>query len=201
MRHFSNEIRARAEKTIALYPQARSALIPLCHLAQEQDGWLCEEAMVEIAELVGITPAEVRGTATFYDMFHTEPVGRYLVSLCTNIACLLEGGLELLEHAEESLSVRAGGTSADGLFTLEEAECLADCGRAPCVTVNHRYVGALSTESFDQLIAELKAGGRSDEIPPHGTLCRVERSVGLKADRAKVQKERAAFAESRAKKK
>lgn len=193
MSNFSKENRARAEKLIALYPERRSALIPLCHLAQEQDGWLQEDAMVEIASLTGVTPAEVRGTASFYDMLHTEPVGRYLVSLCTNIACLLEGGMELLHHAEESLGVRAGGTTSDGLITLEEAECLADCGRAPCVTVNHRYVGALTNATFDELVADLKAGNRSDEIPPHGTLCRVERKVGLKADRSKVAKERAAM--------
>ena len=76
---------------MALYPEPRSALIPLCHLAQEQDGWLRPEAMSEIAELCGVTAAEVKGTATFYDMLHTEPVGKYLVAVCTNIACMLGG--------------------------------------------------------------------------------------------------------------
>ena len=142
MSHLNADIRERAEELVALYPQPRSALIPLCHLAQEQDGWLRPEAMEEIAELCGVTAAEVRGTATFYDMLHTEPVGTYVVSVCTNIACMLGGALELLEHAEASLGVRAGGTTADGVFTLEEAECLADCDRTPCVQVNHRYVGA-----------------------------------------------------------
>ena len=107
--------------------------------------------MSEIAELCGVTAAEVRGTATFYDMLHTEPVGTYVVAVCTNIACLLGGALELLEHAESTLGVRAGGTTPDGVFTLEEAECLADCDRTPCVQVNHRYVGAQTPESFDEL--------------------------------------------------
>ena len=87
--------------------------------------------MVDIADLVGVTPTEVLGTATFYDMLHTEPVGSHVVAVCTNIACLLGGAAELLEHAEASLGVNAGGTTADGVITLEEAECLADCDRRP----------------------------------------------------------------------
>ena len=89
MGHLNPEIRQRAEALVALYPEPRSALIPLCHLAQEQDGWLQPDAMEEIAELVGVTTAEVRGTATFYDMLHTEPVGRYVLAFCTNITCML----------------------------------------------------------------------------------------------------------------
>jgi NADH-quinone oxidoreductase E subunit len=196
--HLSPEIRARAEELVALYPEPRSSLIPICHLAQEQDGWLRPEAMAEIADLVGVTPAEVRGTATFYDMLHTEPVGTYLVSVCTNIACLLGGALELLEHAEESLGVRAGGTTADGAITLEEAECLADCDRTPCVQVNHRYVGGQTPGSFDQLVADLRAGRRSDDIPTHGTLVRVRRSVGRQAAPEAVAAERASMAEAQA---
>src|ERR1019366_2989443 len=102
---FTQEARQRADEIVALYPHARSATLPLCHLAQEQDGYLAPDAIVEIAELTGTTPAEARGTASFYDMFHLEPVGTYVVGVCTNIACLLAGGLELLEHAERSLGV------------------------------------------------------------------------------------------------
>ncbi len=188
MSHLDPEIRRRAEEIVALYPERRSALVPVCHLAQEQDGWLRPEAMAEIAELVGVTPAEVRGTASFYDMLHTEPVGTYVISVCTNIACMLAGGLELLEHAEDSLGVRAGGTTGDGTVTLEEAECLADCDRAPCVQVNHRYMGAQTPESFDALVADLRAGRLADTVPPHGTLVRVRRSVGLTAGRATAPK-------------
>jgi NADH-quinone oxidoreductase subunit E len=192
MNHLTAEMRARAEKLVGLYPEPRSALIPLCHLAQEQDGYLTDDAMIEIAEIVGVTPAEVRGTATFYDMLHTDSVGRYVVGVCTNIACLLAGGDELLAHAEASLGVRAGGTSEDGLFTLEETECLADCDIAPCVQVNHRYVRTTTPEAFDGLVAELRAGERGEEIPSHGTLIRVERTVGLEADKDAIAAERAA---------
>lgn len=196
--HLSAETVARARQLIALYPEPRSALIPICHLAQEQDGWLRPEAIAHIADLLDLTPVEVLGTASFYDMLHTEPVGTYLVAVCTNIACLLNGASELLEHAESSLGVGAGGTTTDGAITLEEAECLADCDRAPCVQVNHRYVGAQTPETFDRLVADLRAGTRSDEIPTHGTLVRVRRTTGLQADRAQVASERAAMADAQA---
>jgi NADH-quinone oxidoreductase E subunit len=196
--HLSPDIRRRAEELVELYPEPRSALIPLCHLAQEQDGWLRPEAMEEIAALVGVSPAEVRGTATFYDMLHTEPVGRYVVSVCTNIACLLGGALELLEHAESTLGVRAGGTTVDGAITLEEAECLADCDRVPCVQVNHRYVGPQTPGTFDTLVDDLRQGRLDGTVPPHGTLVRVCRSVGLQADPGKVAAERSAAARAAA---
>ena len=198
MSHFSPALRAKAEATVALYPKKRSALIPLCHLAQGQDGYLTEAAMVEIGELCEVTAAEVRGTATFYDMLHTEPVGRYVVAVCTNIACLLNGASELLEHAEGSLGIGSGGTTADGVITLEEAECLADCDRAPCVQVNHRYVGAQTPESFDQLVADLRSGGRNGDIPPHGTLVRVRRTNGLSMSPGEVAEERKVAADARA---
>ena len=197
MSHFNATVATRARQLVALYPEPRSALLPLCHLAQEQDGWLRPEAMAEIAELVGVTPAEVRGTATFYDMLHTEPVGRYLVSVCTNIACILDGATELLAHAEERLGVRVGSTTADGLFTLEESECLADCDHPPCVQVNHRFVRTTTAEQFDQLVEELAAGGHAEDIPPQGTLVRVRRTGGLRVDRAEIARQRAEAAGER----
>lgn len=196
MSHLTPELLERAKDLVTLYPEPRSALIPMCHLAQEQDGWLRPEAMSEIADLCGVTAAEVRGTATFYDMLHTEPVGTYVVSVCTNIACLLGGAAEFLEHAEAALGVRAGGTTPDGVFTLEESECLADCDRTPCVQVNHRYVGGQTAESFDQLLVDLRRGALAATIPPHGTLVRVRRSVGLVVEPQAVATERAAMDEA-----
>jgi NADH-quinone oxidoreductase subunit E len=196
--HLNADILFRARELVELYPQPRSALIPLCHLAQEQDGWLRPEAVTEIAELCGVTAAEVQGTASFYDMLHTEPVGTYVVSVCTNIACMLGGALELLEHAESSLGVRAGATTPDGVFTLEESECLADCDRTPCVQVNHRFMGAQTPESFDALVADLRAGNLSETVPSHGTLVRVRRSVGLLVDEDRIVAERASMAEVQA---
>jgi NADH-quinone oxidoreductase E subunit len=181
MAHFSESWRQRADALVALYPKRRSALIPLCHLAQGEEGHLTEGAMGEIAELCGVTPAEVRGTASFYDMLHVEPVGRYVLAHCTNIACMLAGAYELLDHAEERLGIRTGQTSADGQFTLEEAECLAACDVAPCVQVNHRFFGPLDGPAFDQLVDDLAAGRLEGTVPNHGVLSRVERNVGLVA--------------------
>ena len=179
MARLSTEMVDRARDTIALYPHPRSALIPLLHLAQEQDGWVTPEAMEHIGELLDLTPAEVLGTASFYDMLFLEPVGKHLISICTNIACLLNGGYELLEHAEQKLGIKAGATTPDGKFTIEEVECIALCGQAPCLAVNWRFFGNVSGEGFDHLVDELAAGHLADEIPPHGTLCRTRRAVGL----------------------
>jgi len=181
--HFDDDNLARARRLVAVYPEPRSALIPLCHLAQGQDGWLTPEAMEDIADLVGVTPAEVRGTATFYDMLHTEPVGRHVIAVCTNIACMLDGAYELLDHIQSSLGVRVGQTTEDGEFTVEDAECLAACNLAPCVQVNHRFFGPLDAASFDRLADDLRSGALAADVPRHGVLCRVERSVGLVAAR------------------
>jgi NADH-quinone oxidoreductase subunit E len=168
---------AVAREIISRYPQPRSALIPLLHLAQEQDGYVAEDAMEHIAELVGITPAEVLGTCSFYEMFKREPVGRYLVNVCTNISCLLLGGEELLGHLESRLGVRPGSTTPDGLFTLEDVECIAACTEAPCLQVNYRYFGKVTTEAADALIEDLRAGRRAHEVPEHGTLARVRQRI------------------------
>lgn len=171
----------RARRLIDLYPLRRSALVPLLHLLQEQDGYLSADGLEHVAELVDLTPAEVRGTASFYDMFHLEPVGKYVVAVCTNVACMLAGAYELLEHMEHRLGVAPGGTTADATFTLEEAECLALCGNAPCLTVNWRFFGDMTRERWDNLASDLVAGRLDDEVPPHGTLCRARRAVGLLA--------------------
>ena len=181
MARFTAENEARARELISLYPETRSALIPMLHIAQEQDGWLTPEAIGHVAELLDLTAAEVLGTASFYDMLFTHPVGTYLVSVCTNVACLLNGGYELLEHAEERLGVKAGSTTPDGKFTLEEVECIALCGNAPCLTVNWRFFGDVTDQKFDQLVEDLRADRLSAEVPPHGTLSRVRRAVGMPA--------------------
>ncbi len=183
---------ARAKELIALYPRPRSALVPVCHLAQARTGWLSPEAIEEIAGLFELTPAEVLGTASFYEMLRTEPTGRYLVNVCTNIACMLGGAYELLEHAESKLGIRAGATTPDEMFTLEEAECIADCDRAPCLQVNYRFFGNVTNEDFDTLVDDLRAGRLSGEVPEHGVLCRVARRVGLEVGREQVASERAA---------
>jgi NADH-quinone oxidoreductase subunit E len=136
MARFSPENSKLAQEIIDRYPVPRSAMIPLLHLAQEQDGYVSDEAMEHVAELLEVTPAEVLGTCSFYEMFKREPVGEYLVNVCTNISCLLMGGEELLEHLEHKLGIKAGSTTPDGKFTLEDVECIAACTEAPCMQVN-----------------------------------------------------------------
>ncbi len=181
MARFTPENLVIAQEIISRYPLAKSAVIPLCHLAQEQDGWLTEAAMIHIAELVGHSAAEILGTASFYEMLKRHPVGRYVVNVCTSISCFLMGGDELLEHAEETLGIKAGSTTPDGLFSLESYECIAACTEAPCLQVNYRYFHRLGHDAFDRLVDDLRAGRRGD-IPPHGTLATIRQRIP--ADRA-----------------
>jgi NADH-quinone oxidoreductase subunit E len=173
MSRFNDSNVMLAKEIIGRFPRPKSAVIPLLHLAQEQDGYVTRDAMSHIAELVNVTTAEVYGTATFYEMFKFEPIGKYCVNVCTNIACQLVGGWELLEHAEEKLGIKAGSTTEDGLFTIEDVECIAACTEAPAIQVNYRYRYKVTAENLDQLIDDLRAGRLADEIPPHGTLARV----------------------------
>jgi NADH-quinone oxidoreductase subunit E len=166
-----------AKEIIARYPKARSAMIPLLHVAQQQDGYVTNEAMVHIGELVGATAAEVLGTATFYEMFKFEPVGKYLINICDTMSCALLGADELMHHAEHKLGIKAGGTTADGLITLAHAECQAACTEAPTLQVNYRYRFRVTNETFDRLVDDLRAGVLDGEIPPHGTLAKVRQSI------------------------
>jgi NADH-quinone oxidoreductase subunit E len=177
MARFTAENTILARDIIARYPRPKSALIPLLHLAQEQDGYVADDAMEHIAELIGITPAEVLGTCSFYEMFKREPVGEYLVNVCTNIACLLLGGEELLHHLEGRLGIKSGSTTADGKFTIEDVECIAACTEAPCLQVNYRYFYKLSTDDADALIEDLRHDRRAHEVPKHGVLARTRQQL------------------------
>ena len=177
MARLSPENEVLARQIIGRYPRSRSALIPLLHVAQEQDGWVSDEAMAHIGELLGLSSAEVLGTCSFYEMFKREPVGTYLVNVCTNISCQLLGGEELLEHVEARLGVKAGATTEDGMFTVEDVECIAACTEAPCLQVNYRYFHRITHAGFDTLVDDLRAGRRDDEIPHHGTTTRVRQTV------------------------
>ena len=177
MARLSDENVRLAREIIARYPKPRSAMIPLLHLAQEQDGWVTEDAMAHIGELVGATPAEVYGTASFYEMFKFHPVGRYVINICGTMSCALMGADELMHHAERTLGVRVGGTTSDGMFTLERAECQAACTEAPCLQTNYRYSFRVTPESFDRLVDDLRAGRLADEVPAHGTVARVRQHI------------------------
>ena len=119
-----------------------------------------------------VTPAEVYGTASFYEMFRFEPTGKYLVNICGTLSCALLGANELMHHAEHTLGIKAGSTTTDGLITLQHAECQAACTEAPTLQVNYRHRFRVTPADFDQLVDDLRAGKLDGEIPPHGTLGR-----------------------------
>ena len=143
---------------MARYPSRRSALLPLLWLEQEEKGWLSPESLREVGEVLGITPAEVLGTASFYTMYKREHTGRYLISVCRGISCMWRGSEDLVERLSERLGVRPGQTTADGTFTLEEMECAAACGGAPCLQVNYLYAESVRPEAIDGLLDDLEAG-------------------------------------------
>lgn len=163
-----------AQEMIGRYPRKKSALIPLLHLAQEQDGYVADDAMQHLAELVDITPAEVLGTCSFYEMFKREPVGDYRINICHGISCHLLGADDLIHHAEESLGVRQGTVTDDGI-SIEGVECIAACTEAPCLQVNYRYMNKVSNEGFDALVDGIRDGSVS--VPKHGTLALTRQNI------------------------
>jgi NADH-quinone oxidoreductase subunit E len=169
-----NEVLAR--QMIGRYPRPKSALIPLLHLAQQQDGYLTDEAMEHVAELVGCTAAEVLGTASFYEMLKLEPVGTYVVNVCTDISCMLLGADQLLHHAESHLGIRSGQTTADGAITLEGVMCIAACTEAPCLQANYRYRYRLTNETLTEFLDDLRDGKVTD-VPVHGVLARTRQEI------------------------
>lgn len=151
-----------AELITAKYPTRRSALLPLLYLVQAEVGWVPRQGMREVAEILGLTTAEVEAVATFYTMLKLHPCGRYVISVCTNPSCALLGGRRLYDHARDVLGEGAERATEDGVFTLEEEECLAACDHAPVLTVNYVYYDEVTEEQLDRMIESIRAG----EVPP-----------------------------------
>ena len=162
MSQLADEIRELRDR----YPESLSAVMPALQLAQSHHGgWLPEEAFREVAEALDLTPAYCLSIASFYDMFRLEPVGERLVEVCTNISCGLNGAQQVVEALESELGVRAGGTSADGAWTLRTVECLGGCGWATIVAVNNRHRLHVKAEDVPALVAELTgAGGEAAHV-------------------------------------
>jgi len=146
-------------KAVAKYPpeRRRAALLPALHLAQDELGWLSEPAMAYVGSLLDVPPVRVREVATFYTMYHLEPVGRHHIGVCNSISCWSMGAPLILEHCAQKLGIHPGETTRDGVFSLEEVACLAACGAAPAVLVNNfTYVEGVTPQSIDQLIDRLR---------------------------------------------
>src|SRR5215470_17443007 len=178
---FSDETRARAQEIIARYPEGRqrSALLPLLHLVQSEQGRVTPAGVAFCAETLGLTKAEVGAVATFYTMYKRRPTGEHLVSVCTNTLCDMLGGGDIYRRLSEELGVGHDETVPDGSITLEHAECLAACDYAPVVTVNYEFYDHQSVESAEQLVAALRRGERP--LPTRGApLCsfkEIERQI------------------------
>jgi NADH-quinone oxidoreductase subunit E len=151
MTFFSENDRALARDIVAQYPHSRSAIMPLAYLAQDRVGWVPPEAIDDIAGLVGVSAAEVQGTVSFYTMFKRRPCGRLVVSVCTNVTCLVVGGPEILEHLEAKYGV-------DPEVHVEEVECLAACGNAPAMQVNYEFHEHLTPDMAEAIVEDYKAG-------------------------------------------
>jgi NADH:ubiquinone oxidoreductase subunit E len=148
-----DEIRRVAEQ----YPVARSAILPALRIAQERHGgWLPPEAFEEVGEALDLTPAYCKAVASFYDMFHLEPVGRHVVEICTNVSCALVGAQQVVEAFEEELGVRPGGTTEDGAVTLRTIECAGGCGWGTVVVVDHRYREPVRAEDVPGIVQGLR---------------------------------------------
>ncbi len=138
------------------YPVSRSAIMPALHLAQERYGWLPPEALEEVADALDLTPAYCQAVASFYDMYHLEPVGRHMIEVCTNISCALVGAQQVLEAFEEELGVGVGETTEDGAITLRTVECLGGCGWGTVVAVDHRYREPVKPEDVPRIVEEVR---------------------------------------------
>lgn len=152
---FSDTGRAEVERLLTRYPDRKAVILPALHLAQKEFGYVSDEAIVYIAGLVGTSPADIEGIATFYTMYNRVPVGKYHVQICRNISCSLLGAEHLIEHVTGKLGVKPGGTTPDGKFTLSQVECLGSCGTAPVMQVNDEYHENLTVESIDRILDQL----------------------------------------------
>ena len=142
----------------ARYPQHRSAVMPALDLAQEEVGYLTPEAMSEVAAALDLDPGYVEGVATFYTLFHLQPIGRHRFYVCTNLSCSLRGSSDIVEHVKGAIGVReAGDVSKDGLFSYEEVECLGACEYAPMMRLDHEYYYDLTPETITALVVERRA--------------------------------------------
>lgn len=159
---FSPELAARFDKLVTLYPVRRSALIPMLLYAQDEVGAVNDEVIAEVAQRIGISELEVRNVISYYSLLHTKPHGQFHVQVCTNISCMLRGGNEMLTHCKERLGIGNRETTADGVFSLEEVECIGACCWAPAVQVNYDFHDNLTPEKMDAVLESYreKAGKR-----------------------------------------
>ncbi|MGA6987356.1 MAG: NAD(P)H-dependent oxidoreductase subunit E [Terriglobales bacterium] len=153
---FSEEFETRFAEMLTHYPTKRSALVPTLLYAQDEVGFMSDEVVTELAQRLDLTELEVRNVISYYSMLTTKPRGKYNVQVCTNIACMLRGGEELFDYCRKRLGIGNKGTTPDGLFSLEEVECIGACSWAPAVQVNYDFHENLTNGKMEQLLDEYK---------------------------------------------
>jgi NADH-quinone oxidoreductase subunit E len=158
---FSDEFEARFAEMVPHYPTKRSALVPTLLYAQDEIGFLSDDVIAELAGRLDLTELEVRNVISYYSMLTMKPRGKFNVQVCTNISCLVRGGEEILEHCAKKLGVGHKGTTADGLFSLEEVECIGACSWAPAAQVNYDFHENLTTEKMDAVLEDYKRRSNS----------------------------------------
>jgi NADH-quinone oxidoreductase subunit E len=156
---FSQEFETRFAEMLTHYPTKRSALVPTLLYAQDEVGFLSDEVIAELAQRLDLTDLEVRNVISYYSMLTTKPRGKFNVQVCTNIACMLVGGEELLTHCEKKLGIGNKGTTPDGMFSLEEVECIGACSWAPAVQVNYDFHENLTNAKMDQVLDDYRKKG------------------------------------------
>ena len=156
---FSPSLAARFDKLVTLYPVRRSALVPMLLYAQDEVGAVNDPVIAEIARRIGITELDVRNVISYYSLLHTKPHGKYHVQVCTNISCMLRGAYDLFEHCKERLGVENKQTTPDGLFSLEEVECIGACCWAPAVQVNYDFHDDVTPGKMDAVLESYRQKG------------------------------------------
>ncbi len=153
---FGTETMKEFERVVSRYPDRKAAILPTLHLAQKEFGYVSDEAILYVASLIGVPPAQIAGVATFYTMYNRRPVGKYHVQICRNISCSLLGAEHLIDVAARTLGIKPGETTPDGKITLSKVECLGSCGTAPVMQVNDDYHENLTEESLAKILGNLK---------------------------------------------
>ncbi|HKI79276.1 MAG TPA: NADH-quinone oxidoreductase subunit NuoE [Ignavibacteriaceae bacterium] len=153
---FSEENLKKIDEIVKRYPVKKPAVMPVLYLAQEQNGWISQEVMVEVARVLDMHPEEVLGIVTFYTMYYQKPMGKHHIQVCTNVSCMLRGGYEVFDQVKEKLGIENMQVTSDHKFSLEEVECMGSCGTAPMIAVNEDYYENLSKEKVDEILESLK---------------------------------------------
>jgi NADH-quinone oxidoreductase subunit E len=161
---FSPELAARFDKLVTLYPVRRSALVPMLLYAQDEVGYISDAVVAEIARRIGIHENDVVSVLSYYSMLRTKPVGKYNLQVCTNICCMLRGGNELFEHCKKHLGIGHKQTTPDGVFSLEEVECIGACSWAPAVQINYDFYDELTPEKLDRILEDYRAGRGKETV-------------------------------------